>query len=98
MKFVGFDCQLNGEYLPPSISKCIFEDILNLPYIEVLHSGMWSLEIQDKYTYNNFIEGTNVPHEGIVIKYHTGERSKVAKVINPDYHIYSEKNKVGDSH
>lgn len=35
-----------------------------------------------KSTFNNFIEGTKTPHEGIVIKYFTGERNKVAKVIN----------------
>jgi hypothetical protein len=39
-----------------------------------------------------------VPHEGIVIKHISGERNKVAKVINPDYLIYGEKNNVGDSH
>ena len=41
---------------------------------------------------------TKVPHEGIVIKHISGERQKVAKVINPDYLIYGEKNDVGDSH
>jgi len=44
------------------------------------------------------IKGTKVPHEGIVIKYHTGERQKVAKVINPEYLIFGEKNDIGDSH
>jgi hypothetical protein len=39
-----------------------------------------------------------VPEEGIVIKYHTGERQKIAKVINPDYSIFAEKHNVGDSH
>jgi hypothetical protein len=50
--------------------------------------------------FNNFIEGTKIPHEGIVIKQGSlsGERSKVAKVINPDYLIYGEKHNVGDSH
>jgi hypothetical protein len=42
--------------------------------------------------------GTNVPHEGVVVKSVTGERNKVGKVINPDYSIFSEKNNVGDSH
>jgi hypothetical protein len=28
----------------------------------------------------------------------SGDRHKVAKVINPDYLIYGEKNNVGDSH
>jgi hypothetical protein len=59
---------------------------------------MWSQEIQDKYTFNNFIEGSKVPQEGIVIKDVSGERSKIAKVINPDYLIYGEKHNVGDSH
>ena len=39
-----------------------------------------------------------VPEEGIVIKHMSGERQKIAKVINPDYSIYSEKHNVGDSH
>jgi hypothetical protein len=61
-------------------------------------SNDYSQEIQDKYTFNNFIEGSKVPQEGIVIKNVSGERSKIAKVINPDYLIYGEKHNVGDSH
>ena len=48
-------------------------NILELMYDEILHFGNWSQEIQDKFTFNNFIDGTKVPEEGIVIKYHTGE-------------------------
>jgi RNA ligase (TIGR02306 family) len=44
------------------------------------------------------VKKTKIPHEGIVIKHVSGERSKVAKVINPDYLIYGEKHNVGDSH
>jgi uncharacterized membrane protein len=44
------------------------------------------------------IPNTKVPEEGIVIKHYTGEREKVAKVINPDYLIFAEKHNVGDSH
>jgi RNA ligase (TIGR02306 family) len=98
IKFVGFDVKENGEYLDPINSKLLIADILDLPYVEILYFGRWSQEVQDKYTFKNFIEGTKVPHEGIVIKYHTGERQRVAKVINPDYLIYGEKNNVGDSH
>jgi hypothetical protein len=58
----------------------------------------YSQEIQDKFVFNNFIEGTKVPHEGIVIKAVYCNRHKVAKVINPDYLIYGEKHNVGDSH
>lgn len=98
IEFVGFDVKENGEYLSPINSKLLIDDILELPYVKILHFGNWSQEVQDKFVFNNFIEGTKVPHEGIVIKYHTGERQKVAKVINPDYLIYGEKYNVGDSH
>jgi RNA ligase (TIGR02306 family) len=98
IEFVGFDIKLNGEYLNTFSAWNLIQNDLELPYVEILHYGDWSQEIQDKFTFNNFIEGTKVPHEGIVIKYHTGDRKKVAKVINPDYLIYGEKNDVGDSH
>jgi RNA ligase (TIGR02306 family) len=98
IQFAGFDVSIDGQYCEPIRSQMIFENILKLPYVEVLHLGFWTQEKQDKFVFNNFIEGTKVPHEGIVIKYHTGERNKVAKVINPDYLIYGEKHNVGDSH
>jgi hypothetical protein len=98
IQFAGFDVSIDGQYCEPVRSQMIFENILKLPYVEVLHLGFWTQEKQDKFVFNNFIEGTKVPHEGIVIKYHTGERNKVAKVINPDYLIYGEKHNVGDSH
>jgi RNA ligase (TIGR02306 family) len=98
LEFAGFDITIDGKYLNPKRSKFDFESYLGLPYVPVLYYGNWSQEVQDYYTFNNFIEGTKVPHEGIVIKYFTGERQKVAKVINPDYHIYGEKHDVGDSH
>lgn len=98
IRFAGFDFKENGEYQTTSRTHYCIKTALNLPYVEVLYFGEWSQTIQDYYTFNNFIEGTKVPHEGIVIKYFTGERNKVAKVINPDYLIYGEKNDVGDSH
>lgn len=98
IKFVGFDVKENGEYLRPTYSRLLIEDVLRLPYVDILYFGNWSQEIQDEYVFDNFIPGTKVPHEGIVIKYHTGERQKIAKVINPDYLIASEKHNYGDSH
>ncbi len=92
------DITINCEYLEPVRTLYFCENILLLPHVEVLHVGEWTQETQDKYVFNNFIEGTKIPHEGIVIKHHTGERNKVAKVINPDYLIYGEKHDVGDSH
>ena len=99
LEFAMFDISINGEYQRAETAKTYADSPqLNLSYVPVLHYGMWSQEIQDKFTFNNFIEGTKVPHEGIVIKDSSGRREKVAKVINPDYLIYGEKHDVGDSH
>jgi hypothetical protein len=98
IEFVGFDVKFSGEYLNTFESKEVIKSGLGLPYVEVLYFGNWSQKVQDKYVFNNFIPGTKVPEEGIVIKHMSGERQKIAKVINPDYSIYSEKHNVGDSH
>ena len=98
IEFVGFDIKENGDYLPTRTVELDMDNELQLPHVEVLYEGRWNQEIQDSFVFNNFIEGTKVPHEGIVIKHISGERNKVAKVINPDYLIYGEKNDVGDSH
>jgi RNA ligase (TIGR02306 family) len=97
IKFAGFDVELNGDYQPYYGERNVFQS-LGLPRVEVLYLGTWSKEKQDKYVFNNNIEGTKVPHEGVVVKSVTGDRHKVGKVINPDYTIFSEKNNVGDSH
>jgi RNA ligase (TIGR02306 family) len=98
INFAAFDITINGAYVETYRARYITENILRLHYVDVLHSGKWSQEIQDKFVFNNMIEGSKVPHEGIVIKIKTGERNKIAKVINPDYLIYGEKHNVGDSH
>jgi RNA ligase (TIGR02306 family) len=97
IEFNGFDVELNGDYSSVYYSRHII-DTLKLDYVPILYKGFWSQEVQDAFTFNQFIDGTKVPHEGIVIKEESGDRSKVAKVINPDYHIYAEKKDVGDSH
>lgn len=97
LEYVGFDVTINGEYCYTTRSFTI-HSLMGLKYVPVLHVGAWSQEIQDSFVFNNFIEGTKVPHEGIVIKALDGSRQKVAKVINPDYLIYGEKHNVGDSH
>jgi RNA ligase (TIGR02306 family) len=98
IEFVGFDFVVNGVYQAPEDAKHILLGGLGLPHVEELYVGPWSQDIQDKYVFNNFIPGTKVPHEGVVVKARTGERQKIAKVINPDYLIYVEKNDVGDGH
>ena len=97
IKFSIFDITLNGDYVPTGWTEEYARE-LDLDHVEVLYDGLWTQEIQDSFVFNNFIDGTKVPHEGIVIKHVSGDRSMVAKVINPDYLIYGEKHNVGDSH
>lgn len=96
-EFSGFDVEVDGKYQSYEKESLHFK-CLQLPQVEVLYSGNWNKKIQDKFVFNNFIKGTMVPHEGIVVKSITGVRTKVSKVINPQYLIYGEKNDVGDSH
>lgn len=98
IEFAGFDIVINGIYSDTDMVRSIITYRLNLSHVPELYFGKWSQEIQDKYVFNNNIYGTKIPHEGIVIKHESGNRHKVAKVINPDYLIYSEKHNVGDSH
>jgi RNA ligase (TIGR02306 family) len=105
LEFAGFDVVWDGRYFSGEGTHLTmignpndFIGGVDLPHVPILYVGLWSQEIQDKFTFNNFIEGTKVPHEGIVIKHTSGQREKVAKVINPDYLIYGEKHDVGDSH
>jgi RNA ligase (TIGR02306 family) len=97
IEYAGFDVTINGEYCDTTRSWKI-HNIMGLDYVPVLYTGNWNQDIQDSFVFNNFIEDNKVPHEGIVVKHVSGDRHKVAKVINPDYLIYSEKHNVGDSH
>jgi RNA ligase (TIGR02306 family) len=97
-RFAGFDFVIDGVYQDTFFAQHVIENVLGLDHVPVLYNGFWNQETQDKYVFNNFIPGTKVPHEGVVIKHMSGERNKVAKVINPDYLIYGEKHNVGDSH
>jgi len=98
IKFAGFDMTTNGKYLDADDAFYIISNLLSLPYVPSLYIGLWSKEIQDSFVLDNFIEGTKIPHEGVVVKDVSGDRRKIAKVINPDYLMYSEKNNIGDSH
>ena len=96
IEYAGFDITINGEYQPTSRSFVI-HNMMGLNYVPVLEFNNWSEDLLTKYTFDK-IEGTKVPHEGVVIKSTDGNRHKVAKIINPNYLIYGEKNDVGDSH
>lgn len=97
LEFAGFDFSINGEYCNMYRTWNVLLALM-LPHVPVLYEGYWSQEIQDRFTFNNFIESTKVPHEGIVTKHISGERNKVAKIINPEYLTYGEKHDIGDSH
>jgi hypothetical protein len=96
LEYARFDVTINGEYQTASRSFVI-HDMIGLKNVPILEHNVWSEELLTKYTFDK-IEGTKVPHEGVVIKSVDGDRRKVAKVINPDYLIYGEKHNVGDSH
>jgi len=98
IEFAGFDIKIDGEYLASETTEILITELFKLPHVQVLYNGIWNQEIQDNYIFNNFIPGTKTPHEGIVIKHISGDRKKVAKVINPEYLIASEKHDYGDSH
>ena len=97
IRFAGFDVEVDGVY-ESYVKEITHFSSLELPKVQLLYDGLWSKEEQDKHVFNNFILGTKVPHEGVVVKSVDGNRHKVSKVINPDYLIYGEKNNVGDSH
>lgn len=97
IRFAGFDVEVDGVY-ESYVEEITHFSCLELPKVQLLYDGLWSKEEQDKHVFNNFILGTKVPHEGVVVKSVDGNRHKVSKVINPDYLIYGEKNNVGDSH
>ena len=96
IEYAGFDVTINGEYQPLNRSF-MYHNMLGLRYVPVLKVDVWSQELQERHMFDK-IEGTKVPHEGVVIKKIDGSRQKVTKVINPEYLIYGEKNNVGDSH
>jgi ATP-dependent RNA circularization protein (DNA/RNA ligase family) len=98
LEFAVFDITYNNKYDSVIHTEYVVKNVLRLPHVPILYIGPWSQKVQDKHVFNNMIEGTKVPHEGIVIKHVSGERQKVAKVINPDYLIASEKHDYGDSH
>jgi RNA ligase (TIGR02306 family) len=98
LEFSVFDMTCDNGYESVIVTEHFAKNILMLPHVPILYIGPWSQEVQDKYVFGNMIEGTKVPHEGVVIKHVSGNRQKIAKVINPDYLIYGEKHDVGDSH
>jgi hypothetical protein len=96
IKFAAFDIEMDGIYVSGYffVGEC---SGMGIPTVPELYAGKWSKEIQNYWVDQN-IEGTKTPHEGIVIKHQSGDRRKIAKLINSDYLIFAEKHNVEDSH
>ena len=91
-----FDIELNKNYL----TRDEFDEFVNeleLPSVEVLYTGKWNLDIINKLI-DVKISNTKVPHEGVVVSHISGDRTKISKMINPEYLMFGEKNEVPEGH
>jgi len=98
LKFEIFDIYVGYDYLGDLFYKGMIQELNIAGSVEELYQGKWSKEIQDRFVFNNYIENTKIPHEGVVVKCVSGDRKRVSKVINPDYLTYGEKHGTTDSH
>lgn len=95
-----FDIMIDGVYEQTWSTESIVEVFFKRPgvdHAQVLYGGFYNKDIIQQFIHDT-IEGTKIPHEGIVVKHQSGQRNKIFKVINPEYLIYSEKHNVGESH
>lgn len=94
--FAAFDIELNDTYINYNYFSKITDDV-NIPTAELLYIGNYNEMLKIKWS-NDFIENSEVCHEGVVIKCISGSRNKIAKIISPNYLIYSEKNNIPDNY
>lgn len=95
-ELVLFDIEMNKQYL----DREQFDDfirVLELPKVEVLYKGKWDLNIINKLI-DVKIPNTKIPHEGVVVSHVSGDRTKISKMINPEYLMFGEKNEVPEGH
>jgi RNA ligase (TIGR02306 family) len=101
VRFAVFDIMIGNNYVGSDFVSEFCNEV-DLPTVEVLYEGLYLEDICKTFILNNYIEnlpkGKKIPHEGIVVKCISGSRDRVAKIINPEYLIFSEKHNVGDSH
>lgn len=94
IEFVGCDIFENKNYVAPDAVKLIFDNQLNLPHIEILHTGEWSKSLQEQYSMDTIrIDDNDIPHAGIVIKHVSGDRNKIETIYNPKFRDYIEKHR-----
>lgn len=94
IEFVGADIFENKNYIAPDLVKLIFDTVLDLPHVDIFHTGEWSKEIQDQCVYKNYVENTNdtLPHAGVIIKHVSGDREKIITIYNPEFMIFIGRN------
>jgi len=90
IEFLGTDVFVNKNFESPDASKLIFDTLLNLPHVEILHTGEWDGELQDSFIYDNYVETTEkrIPHAGVVIKHVSGDKNKMTTIYNPDFKLW----------
>jgi RNA ligase (TIGR02306 family) len=86
-----FDMEWDGRYIDDQEFRVMMYH-LKLNPVEELYRGKYNKElIQSLYT-NKFIdEKGKVPEEGVVVKHISGDRNKVAKMVNPAYLEFQSK-------
>ena len=94
IEFVGTSIFEHKNYVAPDAVKFIFDTILDLPHVEILHTGEWNKDIQDNYLYKNYVGNTNetIPHAGLIIRHVSGDPEKVRTIYNPEFMIFIGKN------
>jgi RNA ligase (TIGR02306 family) len=95
-KFIGFDICVNGEYYSANEAFFTISISMDLDYVDILYWGCYDKDAIDVHVYNNYINETKVPHEGVVVKHSSGQRNKIFKVINPEYLLWNEKHELDE--
>lgn len=87
IQFIGTDIFEDKNYIAPDAVKLIFDTLLELPHVEIFNTGEWNEDIQNEYTFNNYIENNDkkIPHAGVVVKHVSGDREKVTTIYNPEF-------------
>lgn len=77
VNFAGTDIFEHKNFVAPDAVALIFDHVLELPHIEILHTGEWSEEVQDECSKNIIENDKNIINLGVVIKHVSGDREKI---------------------
>lgn len=96
-ELILFDIQLDKEYLDRA-TFVEFSKSIELPHTVRIYKGKYDVHAIMNHVLNQFIPNTKTPHEGVVVAHVSGDRKKIAKIINPDYLIFGEKHLIPENH